>query len=90
MGPVLLHAPRNEIPRIDRVWMYLSVDDGGEGICGACYPDVGWAPLIAADERRLADLTKRAEEIAALTGTEIVLVEFTGWCELRRIHGKSS
>jgi hypothetical protein len=36
-----LHDPGNYIGRIEALWAFLSVDGGGEGICGAPIPGLG-------------------------------------------------
>lgn len=87
--PVIL-APANTMPRIDRVWVYLSVDsDGNEGMCATWLPNGMPLPLIAADQERLISLTPIAEDLAKATGMKIVLVEFTGRVELRTIAGRA-
>ncbi len=51
--------------------------DGSEGICGAL-TDTGWMPLICSkNDRRMAKIMMMAERIAAETGREIRIVEFT-------------
>ena len=90
MDDSLLLSPKNTMPRIDKMWAFLSVDpdDGNEGVCAATLsPLLGPVPLIAADEARLKSLTPIAEEIARLSGKEIVLVEFSTRTELRRLGG---
>lgn len=85
----VVFAPPNHLPRIEKLWAYLSRDEatGSEGLCAATYSDGSLLPLIAADETRLASLRSMAEQIAAATGKTIVLVEFTGRVDLRKITG---
>ena len=86
----ILHVPPNTMPRIERIWAYLSVDkNGNEGVCAA--PIGGMTlPLIAADQARLESLTPIAERLAEMTGMTIRLVELTQRIELREIKGRSS
>jgi hypothetical protein len=84
-------SPPNELLRIEKLWIYVSRDAAGnEGVCAAQFPNGMLAPLIAADQARLASLTPIAEQLAALTDKEIVLVEFSTRTELRKIEGPSS
>lgn len=85
----VLHDPPNHLPRIAKLWAYLSVDPdtGNEGLCAATYSDGSLLPLIAADETRLASLRSMAEQIAANTGKTVVLVEFTARVEVATIRG---
>jgi hypothetical protein len=80
MGAII-HVPKNEMPRIDCVWAFLSVDpeDGNEGVIAAPLMGPGsMVPLIAADERRLQSITPIAKDIAKATGRVVRLVKFTG------------
>jgi hypothetical protein len=85
----VVHAPKNEMPRIDCIWAFLSVDpeDGNEGLCAASV-NGAWLPLIAADEARLASLWPKAEEIARETGHVIRLVKFHNREVVRQIGGQ--
>lgn len=54
----------NTLPRIDNLWMAVSVDDdGSEGLC-AIRTDAGWLPLVAADEKRLEFIMEQARLLA--------------------------
>ena len=78
--------PPNTMPRINKIWAFLSVDDdGNEGVIAAPIPGFASVPLIAADEARLASLTPLAETLAKLTGRKIVLVEFATRTDVREI-----
>jgi hypothetical protein len=88
----VLLVPPNTMPRIDRIWAYLSRDvDGNEGVCAAPIGPAGMCvPMIAADEKRLVSLTPIAELLARSSGLTIVLVEFSERSELREIRGRSA
>ncbi len=77
--PGTVHQPKNSMPRIESIYAFLSVDkeEGNEGVVGAAFRGGSPMPLLAADERRLADLMPVAERIAEQTGTQIKLVRFT-------------
>jgi hypothetical protein len=74
----VVHAPKNEMPRIDCIWAFLSVDeeDGNEGVCATMLPNGSMMPLIAADEKRLQSLWPEARRIAQMTGRRCRLVKF--------------
>lgn len=78
----VVYTPKNEMPRIDTLWAFLSVDprDGNEGVCAAPAlfggHAVGMAPMIAADEARVESLRNVARALAAQSGMSIKLVRF--------------
>lgn len=85
-------VPPNTLPRIERIWAYVSVDESGsEGVCSAPLLGPGsLVPLIAADaadEARLVSLTPIAEQLARWTGRKIVLAEFATRRDVRVITG---
>lgn len=88
---MIITAPPNTMPRIDRIWAYLSRDAAGnEGVCAAPIGPGGMCvPMIAADDARLKSLTPWAELLARETGLTIVLVEFATRAELREIKGRA-
>lgn len=54
----------NSLPRIDDIWLVVSVDaEGNEGLCGMQTP-VGWSPLVAADPKRLPTIERAASLLA--------------------------
>ena len=75
----------NTIASIDRVWMFISIDqNGNEGLLAAPYGPGGMLlPLIAADEGRLKGLTKWAELIARNYDGKVKLIEMSTRTELR-------
>lgn len=82
-------APPNTLPRIEKLWAYVSKDEhGNEGLCAGELNGI-FMPLIAADQARLRSLTPAAEALAAECGMTIVLVEFTARVDLRSIGGPS-
>ena len=76
--PVVAHAPRNYLGRIDHIWMALSVDEGGEGIVAAPLGAGGMTvPLVAADKKRLDDIMPLSRALAVRMGIVIRIAKFT-------------
>jgi hypothetical protein len=87
-APVLL-VPLNTMPRIERIWAWLSVDAAGnEGVLAGPSPFGGLMPLIAADEARLESLRPMARAIAAGAKMRIVLARFETRADLELIDGR--
>ena len=82
-----VQSPSNNF-RIDHIWCWLSVDEGGEGICATRTESGMFLPLLAADERRLADIRGWAERIAYASGKPAVLAKFTNRINLERLGGQ--
>jgi hypothetical protein len=68
----LLHDPGNYMGRLDHIWAYLSIDAGGEGICG-----INNMPMVAADKRIIDKLRAHARMVAKHSGKVIRLAKFT-------------
>jgi hypothetical protein len=66
----------NYLPRIEHIWAFLSVDEGGEGVVSMT-TKFGHMPMVAADEMRVKQLRPIAQAVAAQTGVRIRLVKFT-------------
>ena len=72
------HDPGNYLGRIESIWAWLSVDDGGEGVCAApMHNGMLTTPLIAADKRRLDMVRPIAERMAQMFKKPIRLAKFT-------------
>jgi hypothetical protein len=69
--------PGNYLGRIEQIWAFLSVDDGGEGVCAAPMGNLGAVPLIAADKTRLDAIRPLAQHIAKAFGKPVRLAKFT-------------
>lgn len=74
----LFHQPKNTMPKIEHLWVFVSVDpvDGNEGVVAAELAGM-MVPMIAADEDRLRILKPMAEGMAVWTTNPIKLVKFT-------------
>lgn len=74
----VMHSPPNEQLRIDEVWLFVSMDETGEGVCAAPVMGAGsLVPLIAADEERMKALIPWAKKLAALSGKQVKLIKLS-------------
>lgn len=88
MDPIVVGEP-NILPHIDGVYAFLSKDkEGNEGLCGFQYKTGHWMPMVAADEKRMKSLIPVAEQIAANSDQDVILVKFSNREELRRFVAK--
>jgi hypothetical protein len=72
---VVADDPGNYLGRIDRIWAFLSLDDGGEGVMAA--PIGGMTlPMVAADKRRVDSLIPLAKKLAKSFGKPVRLAKF--------------
>jgi hypothetical protein len=71
-GDVLVHDPGNYLGRIDHIYAYLSIDDGGEGICG-----INNMPLAIADRRIVDKVKDQVRMLAKATNKVIRLAKFS-------------
>ena len=79
-------APPNEQLRIDEVWLFISVDATGEGVCAApLFGPNSLVPLIAADEARLKSLIPIARQLARDSGRQIKLIKLSQRTEVMAI-----
>jgi len=78
MPVTVIHNPENHLPRIDCIWMVLSVDDrGSEGVVATPAEGVGSMPLVVADPKLVPMIEKIARNLARFTGKEMRLVKFS-------------
>ena len=68
--------PGNYLGRIEHIWAFLSVDEGGEGVCATSMGGLGAVPLIAADEARLKSLRPLAQHLVKVFGKPVRLAKF--------------
>ncbi|UPK03083.1 hypothetical protein [Bradyrhizobium sp. 170] len=81
--PLIVHAPPNKQLRIDEVYLFISVDETGEGVCAARLMGAGsLVPLIAADVTRMEQLIPIARNIAKATGKQVKLIKLSQRSEL--------
>lgn len=71
-----MRRPRNYMGRIEQLWAFLSVDEGGEGICAAPLTGIGTVPLIAADKQRLEAVRPFARATAKTFNRVVRLARF--------------
>jgi len=62
---------------IKEVFAFVAIDpkDGDEGVIGALLGDT-WMPLVAADEKRIRDYIKLADEITSKSGVPYKILRF--------------
>lgn len=76
--PMVAVTPLNYLGRIEHFWAFLSVDEGGEGVCAApLAPGMLTVPMIAADERRLDSLKPLARKLPNIFGKPVRLAKFS-------------
>lgn len=78
-----LHNPPNHLKTIDKVWMFISVDETGEGVCA--FPlrgDMLSVPMVAADEALLEQLKPIAKMMVDKYGIKIKLIELSTRTEI--------
>ncbi|MEH2565305.1 hypothetical protein [Bradyrhizobium sp. AZCC 2289] len=81
-----VHNPPNEQLRIDEVWLFISVDETGEGVCAGPLMGPGTlVPLIAADQARMESLIPVARQIAQESGKPVKLIKMSARAELMTI-----
>ncbi|KYK50036.1 hypothetical protein A1D31_22250 [Bradyrhizobium liaoningense] len=86
-----IHNPPNVQLRIDAVWLFVSIDETGEGVCAApLMGDGSLVPLIAADEERLQSLIPIARRIAKESGKQVKLIKLSQRSELMMIQPDGS
>lgn len=71
----VVHDAPNESP-ITEVYVFLSTDATGEGICGAMV-NGAWTPLVTSKLRIADKLRPLAAEASRLSGKPVRLVRFT-------------
>lgn len=78
LRPVVVAEPPNYLGRIDHIWAFLSIDDGGEGVCAAPLANnMLSVPMIAADMRRVESLKPMAQHVSTLFQKPVRLAKFT-------------
>jgi hypothetical protein len=82
----IVHNPPNEKLRIDEVWLFVSVDETGEGVCAAQLMGAGsMVPLIAADQARVEALIPIARQIAKDSGKQVKPIKLSARTEVMTI-----
>jgi hypothetical protein len=85
MAAIIVDVP-NENRRIESVWVFISEDEEGEGVC--CAPLAGFpaAPLICSDEKRLSYLRQIAKGMVKLFPSKrIKLIKLTTRVDIEEI-----
>ena len=67
----------NYLEKITEVYVFASVDEGGEGVVGQVVDILGrevFMPFVCADKKRMESLKPLAKQIAKDTGKKIKLI----------------
>lgn len=77
----IYHTPKNT-ERLEQLYAWVSVDDGGEGIVAGNVPGFGWTPLVTGSYENALRMGKAAKQVEQATGKRIRLLKFTGRIEV--------
>jgi hypothetical protein len=76
MSDLIIHDPGNE-ERIDRVYVFMSIDDEGRnGIVAEVLPGKGTTPLVTASLKGVEIMKKLAQQVAERTGKPVGMFAF--------------
>lgn len=85
-GTVAIHAPQNRTRHIDQVWLVVSRDEAGEGVCASMVDGI-LMPLITADENRLPWIREQATLMARMTNKTLTLIRLSERTDIEIIAG---
>jgi hypothetical protein len=71
-----IHNPPRNLDRIDEVWLFISSDETGEGLCAFSTQD-GIMPMVSADMANVDRLRGLAKRMAKLAGKTIKLIKMS-------------
>ena len=80
---------RRRMPRIEEMYAYIAHEKGDpndEGLTAMMIPGMGSAPMVGADEARMASIKPIAQELANTTGQTVTLVKFSVRTDLETIE----
>lgn len=80
----------NYLEKITEVYVFASVDEGGEGVIGQTIMIKGhnvFMPFVCADKQRLEMLRPLAKEIAKKSGRKVKLIKLSVREELEEYDG---
>ena len=75
-----VHRPQNYLEKITEVYVFASVDSGGEGIIGHTMNILGqdvFMPFVCADKSRMESLKPIAKKLAREQGIKIKLIRLS-------------
>jgi hypothetical protein len=78
------------VDRIDNIWAFISSDESGEGVVAMFTQDIGWVPMIAADEARMISIKPIAQAIAKDQQKKIKLIRLTTREEVEEYDGQKT
>ena len=76
----VVHKPANYLEKIKEVYVFASVDSGGEGIIGQTVNVGGrstFMPFVCADKARMESLKPIARQIARDSGKKVKLIRLS-------------
>jgi len=76
----------NHLPHIANLWLFISEDSTGEGLCAIYDDEIGWMPMITADPQVVIKMLPQAHQIARESGKRIKLIKMTRREELQVIE----
>jgi hypothetical protein len=68
---------------IDTLHAYISTDETGEGVTSFYSTEMGWMPMVGADQARIESLEPIAQSLASDSGRRIVLAEFSNRTDVK-------
>lgn len=71
-----IHAPPNDGGQMRELFAFLSVDEGGEGLCAALMQDLGAVQLVTGKAKNAEAMKRMALEVAKASGKRVRLVRF--------------
>jgi hypothetical protein len=71
--------------QIDRVWIFVAQEPGGDEGVIAENRGGTWFPFVAADEKRLEQLKERARALPLTPGTTLKLIRFDARTEVETL-----
>ena len=86
----VVHKPANYLKKITEVYVFASVDSGGEGVIGQTVHVGGretFMPFVCADKTRMESLKPIAKQLARDQGIKIKLIRLSVREELEE-YGK--
>lgn len=83
----LVIEPGNVLPRIEEVWLAVSVDENGEGLCAVTLGGM-LMPLVAADPARKVFIERAAADFAREQGRLVRIVKLTTRVEVAVYDGR--
>lgn len=85
----IINMPRNYLEKITELYVFVSIDEGGEGMISRSFEIEGQTimmPFVCADKARMESLKPLALEMGAMGNRTIRLIKLTDRQELEIIY----